>query len=161
MNKLTNRGNLPLEQASVAAMLGSSLLAAPAFAQTQTGAAAPATATVEARLSVNSGIEALLADEKGRAVINKYARVFVEFFGSGKAEGLAPGETPAGHARAKPDGRRRRSDRRKDDQYRGRTRRALILSPTEPIRSIEGRCTPGLATRRAPARVHGRPQRQW
>lgn len=27
-------------------------------------------------------------------MINKYARMVVEFFGSGQAEGLAPGETP-------------------------------------------------------------------
>ena len=75
----------------IAALLGSTLLAAPALAQTQTGAAA---ATVEGKLSVNSGIKALLADEKAKAVINKYAPMVVEFFGSGQAEGMVPGETP-------------------------------------------------------------------
>lgn len=77
-----------------AALLGATLLAGPALAQTQTGAAAPATATVEAKLSVNSGIKALLADEKAKAVLNKYAPMVVEFFASGQAEGMVPGETP-------------------------------------------------------------------
>lgn len=78
-----------------AALLGSTLLAAPTLAQTsQAGPAATAAATVEGKLSVNSGIKALLADEKAKAVLNKYAPMVVEFFASGQAEGMVPGETP-------------------------------------------------------------------
>jgi hypothetical protein len=75
----------------LAAMIGSALLAAPALAQ-QTGATAPAAA--EAKLSTQSGIKVLLADEKAKEILTKYAPMVVEFFTSGQAEGMVPGETP-------------------------------------------------------------------
>jgi len=43
---------------------------------------------------VNSGIKALLADEKAKSALNKYAPMAVECFGSGQAEGMVPGGTP-------------------------------------------------------------------
>jgi hypothetical protein len=76
-----------------AALLGSTLLAVPATAQPPE-AAAPAATAPTARLSVNTGIKALLADEKSKAVLAKYAPMVVEFFASGQAEGMVPGETP-------------------------------------------------------------------
>lgn len=52
---------------------------------------------IEGELSTQSGIKALLADEKARAILAKYvpaAPAVVECFASGQAEGMAPGETP-------------------------------------------------------------------
>lgn len=76
-----------------AALLGSTLIAAPAIAQPPE-AAAPAAPTAEAALSVQSSIKTLLADEKAKEILNKYAPMVVEFFASGQAEGMVPGETP-------------------------------------------------------------------
>ena len=72
-----------------AALIGAALIAAPAMAQDTT---APAAA--EAKLSVQSGIKTLLANEKAKDILNKYAPMVVEFFASGQAEGMVPGETP-------------------------------------------------------------------
>jgi hypothetical protein len=76
-----------------AVLLGSTLITGAAIAQPPE-AAAPAVTAPAAKLSVNSGIKALLADEKAKAVIAKYAPMVVEFFASGQAEGMVPGETP-------------------------------------------------------------------
>jgi hypothetical protein len=73
---------------AASALAGAAMVATPALAQAPQGGAA------ETKLSVQTGIKTLLADEKAKEILTRYAPMVVEFFASGQADGMVPGETP-------------------------------------------------------------------
>lgn len=68
-------------------LAAATLLCGPALAQSPTAADA-------SPLTIESGVKSLLADAKAKAIIARYAPTVVEFFESGQAEGMVPGEMP-------------------------------------------------------------------